>query len=202
LKKLYAFGLSGSNVKLVFEHSEDLWIANVDKAQVQQVFSNLTLNAIQAMPNGGILYVKFNNVDIAENTVQGLDKGKYIKATVHDEGVGIDYKNLNRVFDPFFSTKELGRGLGLSTAYSIIKRHGGVLNVVSELGTGTTFTLYIPASETEPTGSKTKQTEVVEGSIIEQTARILVMDDEEMICNLLKETLESLDFYRCNSFRR
>ena len=194
IEKVVTFDLSGSNVKLVFEYSKDLWTANVDEGQIQQVFSNLAINARQAMPEGGVFYIRLNNADITDNTVQGLIQGKYIKATVQDEGAGIKHKHLDRIFEPFFTTKELGRGLGLATTYSVIKRHGGVLSVVSELGTGTIFTLYLPASETQPACSKTKQTEVAEDSTIEQTARILVMDDDEKICNYLKNILEEYGF--------
>ena len=142
------FDLSGSNVKLVFEHSEDLWTANVDKGQIQQVFSNLAINARQAMPEGGVLYITLENVNIAENTLLGLNQGTYIKSKIRDVGIGIDKKHIERIFDPFFSTKETGRGLGLATVYSIIKKHDGYINLDSELGKGTTFTIYLPASKT------------------------------------------------------
>jgi len=187
------FDLSGSNIKFVFDQSEDLWTANVDKGQIQQVFSNLAINANQAMPNGGILHITLENVDIKDNTVQGLIQGKYIKCTVRDEGIGVKHKHLEKIFDPFFTTKELGRGLGLSTVYSIIKKHSGSISFDSELDKGTTFTLYLPATETKLV-SENRQSEVAEFSEIKQTARILVMDDEEQICYFLKNILEEYGF--------
>ena len=187
------FDLTGSNVKLIFKKSEDLWPGKVDKGQIQQVLSNLTINARQAMPDGGILYITLENTDIPENTFPDLNQGKYIKLTVRDQGAGIDPKHIKQIFDPFFTTKQTGTGLGLATTYSILKKHGGKINIDSELGKGTTFTLYLPASETE-LDLKTNQSEPAENSTIKQTAKILVMDDEEMICRLLTDILEEDGF--------
>ena len=193
IEEVVRFDLTGSNVKFYFKQAEDLWLANIDKTQIQQVFSNLTINANQAMPNGGILYITLENADIKDNTVRGLKQGKYIKATVQDEGIGIDYKNHDRVFHPFFSTKDIGRGLGLPTAYSIIKKHDGFINFDSELGKGTTFTLYIPTSETQA-HPKAKKSDVTEYPKIQHISRILVMEDEEQISNFLKSILEEYGF--------
>jgi len=189
VEEIVNFDLSGSNVKFIFEKPKDLWVANVDKGQIQQVFDNLTINAKQAMANGGILRITLENTDIKEQTVQMLEQGKYIKCTVRDNGIGIKKKHIKHVFDPFYSTKEVGRGLGLATVYSIIKKHAGYISLDSELSKGTTFTLYLPASESL-VNSLLKQPEVKKYSKIEQTARILVMDDEEKICKLLKKMLE------------
>jgi len=187
------FDLSGSNVKPVFKYSKALWQAKADKGQIQQVFSNLVINAVHAMPDGGSLYITLKSADIAENEFPGLNQGKYIKCTVMDEGIGIDSKHLERIFDPFFSNKDTGRGLGLATVYSIIKKHGGSISTDSAIGKGTTFTLYLPASDTQQ-NSKIKQPEVSEDSIIDQTAKILVIDDEEKICKFLTELLVEYRF--------
>lgn len=186
------FDLSGSNVMPVFEFKDDLWIANIDKGQIQQVFSNLTMNASQSMPDGGHLYIKLENVDNSEHIVPNLDADKYIKVTVRDEGTGIDKKHLHRIFDPYFSTKQTGSGLGLSMVYSIITRHKGQISTDSKPGTGTTFTLYLPASdarqlkETEQSGD--------EPSILERTTRILVMDDEDMVLGTIASMLEIIGY--------
>ena len=186
------FDLSGSNVKPVFEQADDLWPVEADKGQIQQVFSNLIINARQAMPDGGHLYITMENVDISKNAVPGLDPGKYIRITVADEGTGIDRKYFDRIFDPYFTTKHAGDGLGLATVYSIINKHGGCINVDSQLAKGTTFTLYLPVSESRQS-TKTRQP-AAERAAIKQTAKILVMDDEEMICTIVKQMLEKSGF--------
>ncbi|MCK5064024.1 MAG: tetratricopeptide repeat protein, partial [Candidatus Fermentibacteraceae bacterium] len=118
VREVTEFDLSGSNVMPVFKQAEDLWMTKADKGQMQQVFSNLIINADQAMPNGGHLYITLENADVSKNEVPNLNPGKYVKTTVRDEGTGIDQKNLDRIFDPYFSTKQAGSGLGLATVYS------------------------------------------------------------------------------------
>jgi CheY-like chemotaxis protein len=192
VEEVARFDLSGSNVMPVFEQDEDLWIAKVDYGQIQQVISNLTTNANQAMPDGGRLYITLENANIQENAVSGLNQKRYIKVTVRDEGTGIDQKHLDRIFDPYFSTKQTGSGLGLATVYSIINKHGGHISVDSEFGKGTTFTLYLPVSESQQL-PETKQP-ATELSTIERTARILVMDDDELIHQLVTEMLKQRGF--------
>ena len=187
VEEVARFDLSGSNVKLVYEHAEDLWLAEVDKGQMQQVISNLAINAREAMPNGGRLHISLRNVDIGEAEIPGLHKGKYIMITVADEGTGIENKYLERIFDPYFTTKQTGSGLGLATTYSIIRKHAGHIFVASELGKGTSFTLYLPASEFH-------QLEETNEAANEQMdfgrdVRILVMDDEEDILLLVAKML-------------
>ena len=192
VSEVTGFALSGSNVMPVFEQADDLWIAEVDKGQVQQVFSNLIMNANQAMPDGGHLYITLENADISKNAASNLNPGKYIKVTVQDEGIGIDQKHLDRIFDPYFSTKQAGSGLGLATVYSIINKHGGHISADSELGKGTTFTLYLPVSESRQL-PKTKRPGA-EPSTLGQTARILVLDDEEMVREVITEMLKISGF--------
>ncbi len=169
-----------------------MWPAEADKGQIQQVFSNLIINARQAMPDGGHLYITMENADISENAVPGLNQGRYIRITVRDEGTGIDRKYLDRIFDPYFTTKHAGDGLGLATVYSIINKHGGFIKVDSQLAKGTTFTLYLPVSESrQPAESRHP---AAERATIKQTARLLVMDDDQMICTIVKQMLERSGF--------
>ena len=183
VEEVVPFDLSGSNVRLVFKQADDLWMANADKGQVQQVMSNLALNARQAMPNGGHLYIALENAKIQETDLVGLRPGNYVKVTVRDEGVGIAPKNLGRIFDPYFSTKETGRGLGLATSYSIVSKHGGHISVVSEPGKGATFTFYLPASESRPLPPGNRS--VPAAPMMKPSSKILIMDDEEYIRTVL-----------------
>lgn len=185
------FNLSGSNVKPVITLADNLWLTKADQGQIQQVFSNLTINAKQAMPDGGHLYVSAENAEIPMNSVPDLDGGKYLLITVTDEGIGIAPEYLDRVFDPYFTTKQAGSGLGLATIYSIITRHGGHISVASRLGKGTTFTLYLPASET---GELARKQPDVGSAVTGPPAKILVMDDEEVIRTTATAMLEELSF--------
>ncbi|WP_051305411.1 isochorismatase family protein [Desulfogranum mediterraneum] len=186
------FDLTGSNVMPVFKQDEDLWLAKVDNGQIQQVISNLTTNANQAMPDGGRLYITLENAALQEDALSGLEQRKYIKLTVQDEGTGIVQEDRERIFDPYFSTKQTGSGLGLTTVYSIINKHGGRINVESEPGKGTTFTLYLPVSdlkqlpEAEQAGA--------EPSASRRSARIVVMDDDRMIRETSVNMLQLMGF--------
>lgn len=168
-------------------------MADVDKGQIQQVFSNLTINARQAMPNGGHLYISIENADMTIESLPGLKQRKYIKIVMKDEGSGIDSKYQSQIFDPYFTTKQAGSGLGLATSYSILNKHGGFIALNTKLGKGTTFTLYLPAS-------KSKEFEKIEEQSIDgvlnmrKVARVLVMDDDEMICDVVSEILERTGF--------
>lgn len=179
VKEVAQFDLSGSNVLLVYQEADDLWLAKVDRGQIQQVISNLTINACQAMPNGGNLYINLENEDLPQGAIPNLQPGKYIKITFRDEGTGIEPKCINRIFEPYFTTKQTGSGLGLAIAYSIITKHSGHIDVTSEVGIGTIFTVYLPASETQVLPATSPSTEAVSAS--KHPAKILVMDDEELI---------------------
>jgi PAS domain S-box-containing protein len=185
------FNLSGSNVKPVISLADNLWMAKVDQGQIKQVFATLTINARQAMPDGGHLYVTMENTEIAVNVIRGLDRGKYLHITVTDEGPGIAPEHLDRLFDLYFTTKQTGSGLGLATTYSIINKHKGHISVISPPGEGTTFTLYLPATAVTETSSR--QT-LATSSSLGQNLRVLVMDDEEMIRSLLRDLLRELGF--------
>ena len=192
VRETVSFDLSGSNIRLVLSADDDLWQAEVDKGQIQQVFSNLAINAKQAMVDGGHLSIRFSNYQHgADNLLFGRTAGKYIRAEVRDEGIGISEKHLGRVFDPYFSTKQTGRGLGLASVFSIIARHKGKISVSSELGKGTTFTMYLPASSHPVEPIAQGQAEPV-GPLGFQP-RVLVMDDDEDILHVVEEMLVAMD---------
>ncbi len=188
------FNLRGSNVAAIFQIEEGLWSVEVDSAQMHQVFSNLTINAAQAMPDGGTLTVGLTNFAVAEGEAAPVPPGKYVKITVADNGPGIEEKNLGRIFDPYFTTKPSGTGLGLATVHSIVSRHGGHLLVDSRPGAGCIFSIYLPGARNEtvpagpiPVGSFTGKGDFT-GS------RILVMDDDSEIRELLQELLRQEGF--------
>jgi CheY-like chemotaxis protein len=145
------------------------------------------------MPDGGHLFVALENADISKGAVMGLDQGKYVRITVRDEGIGIDQKHFEMIFDPYYTTKKAGSGLGLATVYSVIKKHGGHISVGSEIGKGTIFTLYLPALESRQQPVKHIYPEA-ESPASKKTGRVLVMDDEEMIHKLVTRMLERSRF--------
>jgi two-component system cell cycle sensor histidine kinase/response regulator CckA len=157
------------------------------------VFMNLYVNAWQAMPGGGEIYLETGNVLLEDDKAfsYAVKPGKYVKIIVTDTGTGMDEKTRERIFDPFFTTKEMGRGtgLGLATVYGIIKGHKGMINVDSEPGQGTTFSIYLPASEKEVAQEKT-----VTGTIARGAETILLVDDEQMVLKVTRELLESLGY--------
>ncbi len=176
------FILSGSKVKAEFYLPQDLWIVDIDEGQITQVINNITINAKQAMPIGGVLQIYGENV-----TLDGTDQhipGKYVKLTLKDHGIGIPEGIIDKIFDPFFTTKKTGNGLGLSTSYSIIKKHNGYLEAESTPGIGTTFYIFLPAS-IRPLEVKKVKSEIV----VSDGIKILLMDDEESIRNVSGEML-------------
>jgi PAS domain S-box-containing protein len=178
--------LRGSNTRCEYSLPDKLWTVEADEGQINQVFTNLTINASEAMPEGGTLHITARNM--VNNKRKGplpLPRGNYVEITVKDQGTGIAKGHLERIFEPYFTTKQKGSGLGLATAYSVIKNHDGHISVSSELGTGTTFTIYLPASS-KPAPVKKK---VVAEAPIPGKGRVLVMDDEPAIRQLLKRML-------------
>ncbi len=190
VKKTVEFDLSGSNVKAVFVQDENLWTVLVDNGQIQQVISNLVINAKQAMPEGGHFYVTMENIDTEKSEIPAVKKGKYVKLSFKDEGAGIKEKDIGKIFDPFFTTKEIGSGLGLATAYSIIQKHGGYIDVESTPGMGTTFFVYLPAVCREEIDEKTYAGHFKK----DKKLRVLLMDDDDLICDSVKIYLESFNF--------
>ena len=178
--------LRGSNVVCNFEIDNDLWPVEIDEGQISQVINNILINSNQAMPEGGKVLIEASNVTIDEKSKINLEAGKYVKVTIEDEGIGIPAEYLDKVFDPYFTTKKDGHGLGLASCYSIIKKHNGLIYVNSELGRGSEFIFYLPANS-EYISEVNKEIKTYQAG----NGRILFMDDEEIIRNVAKEMLES-----------
>ena len=183
------FALRGSNVRGVFTIAEDLWPADVDADQINQVLHNVVLNAAQAMPDGGTVQVQADNIWLNAAEVPPLHEGRYLKITVHDQGRGISAEILPNIFDPYFTTKEHGSGLGLATAYAIITKHDGFITVASEVGAGATFVMYLPGSQHDVMPAQDIPDTPLVGS-----GRILVVDDEEAIRDLLSTMLTRIGY--------
>ncbi|MEJ2033332.1 MAG: PAS domain S-box protein, partial [Deltaproteobacteria bacterium] len=183
------FALSGSRADCRTIGAEDLWQVEADEGQVTQMLQNIILNAAQAMPDGGQVKITTRNLQsTGHEPVDGVEKGRYVEVAIRDEGMGIDKKTLPRIFDPYFTTKEKGSGLGLATSYSIIRNHGGRITVDSRPGKGTTFFIYLPISETERKTDK-PATVARESS---RAGRFLVMDDEPMVCRVATSLIKKL----------
>ncbi|MGE5445899.1 MAG: PAS domain S-box protein, partial [Ignavibacteriales bacterium] len=184
IKDSASFAVSGSDVRCEFHIEDGLWNVEVDEGQISQVINNVVINAEQAMPEGGVIRVRAENISRDELTSPLYYKGdglplkgeRYVKVTIEDEGIGIPEEHLPKIFDPYFTTKQRGSGIGLTAVYSIIKKHDGYIAVESELGAGTKFYIYLPASEKETLA----KVDIKEGPVASK-GRILVMDDEEMI---------------------
>ncbi len=183
------FALRGSNVKCEVTAPRDLWPVEIDEGQMSQVINNLVINADQAMPAGGTIKIDCSNVEIGEESVVPLKAGKYVKISIEDTGIGISQEHLSKIFDPYFTTKQRGSGLGLATTYSIIKRHDGQITVESRLDVGTTFHIYLPASEMGHILKKADDESLVKG-----TGKILVMDDEDAVRSVAAEMLRGLGY--------
>ena len=183
------FVLHGSTVKCDCILNDDLWYVDVDPGQINQVINNLVINASHAMPEGGNCSIQLNNIKISKSDNLLLPPGKYIKIEIKDQGHGIPKKQLANIFDPFFTTKEKGSGLGLSSSYTIIKNHGGLITVESELGKGTIFTIYLPASDAVPEEEIRQKKVNLQGH-----GRILVMDDEDFVRDAVRSLLEYLGY--------
>jgi PAS domain S-box-containing protein len=178
LRESVAFALHGAKARSEFHIAADLWPANADKGQVGQVVQNLVINAVQAMPEGGVITITASNA-VQEGTdadESPLRPGRYIFISVADTGVGVAAEHLVKIFDPYFTTKKQGSGLGLATVYSIIKKHQGHIEVESSLGRGTTFRLWLPAASEAPLVQVAE--EVVHPAL---HTRVLFMDDEAPI---------------------
>ena len=187
------FGRTRKEISIHEEFDGDLLTAEVDQRQIDQVLLNLYVNASHAMPQGGDLYIRTSN-EVLEKRItspHNAKPGKYIKISITDTGVGMDKSILKRIFEPFFSTRQRGRGtgLGLASAYGIIKNHDGFITVYSEKGKGTTFNIFLPASMKDAEQELVINTEIVEG-----TGTILLVDDEEMILSIAEEMIQVLGY--------
>ena len=193
LRETAEFTLRGSNIKCKWDIADDLWHVKGDEGQLNQVINNLVLNAQQAMPSGGIIEIKAENLRLtAKGEVKekiSLPEGNYVKITITDHGIGIPSKSLDKIFDPFFTTKQKGSGLGLSTSYSIIRNHGGHIDVESAIGSGTTFFIYLPASKR----TISKQEEHIP-MLQPGNDRILIMDDEPAVIEVLIRMMKQIGY--------
>ena len=190
------FGRTKKEISIQEKFEKDLWVVDVDQGQIEQVLLNLYINASQAMSGGGELFVQTENVMLDKGHAKPFDlaPGKYVKISVTDTGVGIDDNVLERIFDPFFTTRAIGKGtgLGLASAYGIIKNHGGIIDVHSEKGKGSTFNIYLPAVDTESLEQRAeseREPEIARGS-----ETILLVDDEDMIIDVGEEMLNMLGY--------
>lgn len=183
------FILSGDNVTCRYDIPADLWLADIDKGQISQVIQNIVLNASNSMPEGGCIHVRCENIfSTDELRLTVLPTGKYIKISIEDSGIGISAKIIEKIFDPYFSTKKGGSGLGLAISQSIIRKHGGLISVESVTGVGTTFFVYLPASK-QP---QERGQESVKLGNEPSKLKILIMDDEEIVQNVAKAMLIAL----------
>ena len=196
IKSATEFTLSGSNIKCEFSIPDDLWLVHIDKTQIGHVIHNLVMNAREAMPSGGIIKVIAENVYIADKT-RVLEKANYVKISIIDQGIGISKEILDKIFDPYFSTKDMGTqkgmGLGLSICHSIIKQHNGNIVAESAAETGTTLHFYIPASEETNVAQKPLKVPEKEKLVLGK-GRILVMDDEKMVIKITGHILNRLGY--------
>lgn len=189
ISEAVSFALRGSNVAGSIACAEDLWQVEADEGQLNQVLHNLLINADQAMPNGGTVRIVARNVSMREGEFT-LAAGRYVEVLVADQGPGIPQDHMDKIFDPYFTTKGSGTGLGLTSVYSIIKKHGGTIMVESPPGEGACFRMYLPASD----GARVSEVVAVSQKVLRGGGHVLVMDDEELIRDLAIEMLELLGY--------
>lgn len=188
LRKSTIFALSGSPVSYDFDIPEDLWPLDADPGQFPQVIHNITINARQAMPQGGHFMVKAGNVGLKDQSVlplPALVPGNYVKFSFQDQGTGIENHHLSNIFNPYCTTKAGSPGLGLATAHSIIQRHHGHISVTSTVGVGTIFTVYVSSSYSTPEPTQPRIPTITK----QGRRRVLVMDDEQSICRMVEDAL-------------
>jgi len=183
------FALRGSNVKCEFHLPGNIWPVEADEGQMSQVINNLVINADQAMPEGGTISISAENIVVKPALALPLKNGKYVKITIKDQGTGIPEEHLQKIFDPYFTTKQKGSGLGLAVTYSIIKNHDGYITAESELGAGTAFHIYLPSSQKKIDKKKSSGDLPVPGK-----GKILLMDDEDIVRDAVGRILESLGY--------
>ncbi len=199
IRESASFILSGSNIHCSYDFEEDLWAVHMDKGQINQVIQNLILNSSQAMKGGGSVRIRCRNKALTNDEIHGLESGSYVQLILEDTGPGIDPGHINKIFDPYFSTKvkdsNKGSGLGLAIVHSIVKKHNGSISVRSTTGQGTTFEIFLPAtSERHP--------QIAQETNILPTGKglVLVMDDDETIHNIMEEMLSYLGYTTLHSY--
>ena len=187
------FGQTKKEITIHKNLQEGIWAVEADTSQLEQVFLNIYVNAWQAMPGGGHLYLETDNITVtgADTKAYHIKPGRYVRIAITDTGTGMDEKTKKRIFEPFFTTREMGRGtgLGLAMVYGIIKGHGGYINVYSEENKGTNFKIYLPATEKE-----VEKKEMAEQVAMRGRETILLIDDEATIVVVMTEILEALGY--------
>jgi two-component system cell cycle sensor histidine kinase/response regulator CckA len=187
------FGGRTREIQIHKDFEKDLWLVEVDQGQIEQVLLNLFVNAWQAMPGNGELYIQTQNVTLTETYIKPyqVNPGRYVKISVRDNGIGMDEITQQRIFEPFFTTKETGsaKGLGLAAAYGIIKNHSGILNVSSKKGKGSTFDIFLPVPKGEVLGEKGSP-----GQGLKERETILFVDGDDMIADVGSQMLKKLGY--------
>jgi CheY-like chemotaxis protein len=187
------FTLTRKEIVIHINLQDKIWSVKVDQGQIEQVLINLYLNAWHAMPDGGDIYIQTENVFLSQNYCRPFDVpgGNYVKVSVTDTGTGISDDIIERIFEPFFTTKDVGKGtgLGLASAYGIIKNHNGIIRVYSEIGNGTTFNIYLPASDEEIAKDTLINSEMLKGN-----EKILLVDDEKGTIQVEELMLKKLGY--------
>ncbi len=190
IRETVSFALRGANISSIIDIQDNLWSLEVDESQLNQVLNNLLLNASQAMAAGGEVTVRAANETLLHGNPHQLPPGDYITIAVEDRGCGIPQEDLVRIFDPYFTSKAKGSGLGLASVYSIVKRHGGAVEVSSTMGVGTCFTFRLPAiHDRQPEDAGAKESVELSGS-----GRVLVMDDEDFILDVATGILHFMGY--------
>jgi PAS domain S-box-containing protein len=185
LRQTAEFASSGSNVSCALDIADDLWPSVYDASQLVHALTNILINAQQAMPGGGMVTIAAENATLGDKAPHPLPAGRYVRISIRDRGIGIRRETLGRIFDPFFTTKPKGSGLGLATSYSIVKQHGGCIEVESQPGEGSTFHILLPASDQAPDAPEAKP-----AAPARSTGRILIMDDEDMVREIISAMLQ------------
>jgi PAS domain S-box-containing protein len=189
LRDAASFATAGSGVQCRFSLSDNLWLVDADEGQISQVVNNLVINAAQAMPQGGTISITAANVPAGSEKDLPLKGQDYVRFSVSDEGIGIPHDYLQKIFDPYFTTKQRGSGLGLATCYSIVRNHDGMLTVQSELGRGSTFYVYLPAATRVAVPAAAPGGEAITGR-----GRVLIMDDEDAVREIAGKMLEHIGY--------
>lgn len=189
LRESASFTLRGSNVSCKFIKPKEIWHVTVDRARMSQVINNLIINARQAMPGGGVVEIAVDNIEIEADSLLPLKEGKYVKISLKDQGMGIPEQHLQQIFDPYFTTKQKGSGLGLATVYSTIKKHGGYITAESEMGKGARFSFFLPASAGKIKVRKEKKCDFKVSK-----GRILLMDDDLSVLKVSGRLLEHIGY--------
>jgi PAS domain S-box-containing protein len=183
------FTARGSNSSIDFRSSSELWPADIDEGQIVQVVQNLVANAMESMPYGGIITVTTDNTHLGDGDIPTLEPGRFVRIDVSDTGTGIDESDLDRIFDPFFTTKTGHTGLGLATAFSIARSHGGAIVVRPDPDQGTRFSVYLPAADESRATTETRAEGRAQGH-----GRLLIMDDDEAVRSAAAELLETIGY--------